>query len=317
MSNEAAIPVMSTDDPTDTAASLDQPLPTSSPTKQKNSQRRRPNGASTAPAIDLGPIPKKERKRPADQGRKPNDGTLSRNQQRNQESLNFIPRVSHPADMVEITLKSEYALRLFAQHYGRAQVSLYNVTSVLPVLMRQNGYSADSVLDVMEQLETLLNSRIDELRDKIDVELRRLKKLSDSNAAPPTETYSRPPQTIAVAGLSPQILEMLNVLQQFDLMVSYVHGLWVGRAFTIRQRETSINGFRNEIAVLIRSFMRIYQSARQILDQKGDIASVSNILSNHDSSDQSQLSEEDEHTARELVAPVAAGLGADGFHDED
>ena len=276
------------------------PAPARSGTKQRKKARaNQPRDRRPAMKFDSGS--ERPRQRPADQGRKNPDGSPSARAQARQALVDFTPRVSVPNDRGGTTIRSETAHRLFLGHYGRAQVSLYNLFYYLPIRLRQVGFDSDHALDVVDKIEGFVNANLAALHLRLDEELERIKKVASDNAVSKPVNWTREPIEVSLPVYSPQSTRLMDALPKFDEICAYYYGLWLAGESSVKQRETAINNYRNDIAREIRVLMKLYHDSKDYADRRDPALLVKMLTVSHDAELPTVLAPEDEAAARKAV----------------
>jgi len=245
--------------------------------------------------------PQRPRQRPADQGRKPSDGTQSGRAQAREDLVNFVPRVSVPSDHSSTTVRSETAHRLFVGHFGRAQVSLYNLFEYLPIRLRQVGFDADHALNVVASIEELVNANFKALHVRLDGELTRIRKVASDNAVSKPVNWTKEPIKVSLPQLTPQISVLIAALSKFDEICAYYYGIWLAGESSVRQRETAINNYRNDIAREIRVLMKLYHDSKDYADKRDPTVLTKMLSASNDADLPTALDAEDEQKAQSAV----------------
>lgn len=277
-------------------------LPPGGPPKRRKKKRVDPRQNDRKPMMSFkdgdGTKPPKARKRPADQGRARPDGTPSRREASRRAMLEWLPSASHPADPVTVHLRTEYTKRLFLDHFGRAQISLYNLVCLLPIKMREAGISVEKRDAFTDLLEIKLGDKLDDLESRLRKDIARSEHMLNNAGASAVSRYSGEGDLEATLGsLTPSIVSLLNLLPLLDTFISCVDGLWINRFLRNRQREETINNYRNEIAQLIRHYMHMYHESKRLLgDGTGNEMATVFIDAERD-----KLSPEDEELATSIL----------------
>lgn len=272
--------------------------------RRKSSKRRtnQPRDRRPAMTFDDASGQPRQRQRPGDQSRKPDGGSTSARAQARENMIGFMPRVSVPADMCEAVVRSETSHRLFVGHYGRAQVSLYNLFEWLPIRLRQVGFSEDESLEIVGLLEELVNRNLVGLHERLDAELERIKKVATDQAVRKPVNWTKEPISLQLPQLTPQIALLMDALPKFDEICAFYYGLWLAGGSSVKQREKAINHYRNDMAREIRVIMRLYYDSKEYADRR-DPSLLTRMLTQpvNDADLPVRLSDEDEVAARELV----------------
>ena len=264
--------------------------------KERLTPDQRARMRDSRPAIDLGI------QRPGDQGRKGADGESPSNRQIARDNmLNFKPIASHPADLHTVTLVTEYTQKLYFDHCGRAQISLYNLMHYLPIRMRILGLHDERGEDFLDKLEERLDARIEDIATRMKADLARAKTVLANNQLTAVATYSQPPKDCSLAKYTPQIVRLLSLLVLFDQYIAAIDGLYTNGYLRRRGRAEAINKYRNEIATMIRFFMRLYNDSKELLKQ-GESARLEHLLVERDENElPDRLDEAEEAEARRLT----------------
>lgn len=281
-------------------------------TKRKTTKRRPNQPRDRRPVMSFEDASQsRQRQRPNEQGRKPEPGMTSGRAQARENMIAFMPRVSVPADQCEAVVRSETSHRLFVGHYGRAQVSLYNLFEYLPIRLRQVGFSEDSSLEVVGSIEELVNRNLLALHGRLDAELERIKKVANDQAVRKPINWTKEPIALQLPQLTPQIGLLMDALPKFDEICAYYYGLWLAGGSSVKQREKAINHYRNDIAREIRVLMRLYHDSKEYANKR-DPSMLSKILTApvSDADLPVALDPEDEAQAQAQVAAFAAAADA-------
>lgn len=236
--------------------------------KKKNAGKHPRQQQDRRPPIDLGLTPR-PRQRPSDQGRRIPGVKTSREISR-EKSLEFLPIATHPAERVSVKAQTEYTKKLYLDHYGRAQISLYNLMVFLPIQMRQHGIPDEKVWAFQDALHLQMLERIRNVAKRISSETARAKKLASDNSVTAIRIYSKDALDASLPKLTTHIGALLNLLPVFDQYVALVDALLIEGYFLPSQRDRSVNGFRNEIVMLIRQFMHLYHESKRLCDKGAD-----------------------------------------------
>lgn len=257
-------------------------LPPGQPPKRRKQKRKDPRQQDRRPAMSFKDLESsdraaKPRKRPADQGRVREDGTPSRREASRQAMLEWMPNATHPAPLVTVHLRTEYTKRLFLDHFGRAQISLYNLVFLLRIKMREAGIADNKVNDFTDMLEDRMSQQLDDLAERMANDVKKARRMLINNQATEVSRYSGGGDLEAtLPALTPNIESLLNLLPVFDEFIGCVDGLWINRFLRTRQREETINSYRNEFAKLIRHYMHMYHESKRLLGEgkHGEMASI-------------------------------------------
>ena len=270
--------------------------------KRPKSGRGRLGPANRAPAMKFDGDGAAGRKKPSEQGRKAPDGAPSARAKAREDLLGFTPIASVPHDQSTATVVTEHAYGLFKRHYGRASVTLYNLFSYLPILLRQNGFSEEESLEIVGSLEVHINANLKKLTGVLESSVGEIRqKANEAGVARPGQ-WTRPARPLNLPIYAPQSVDFMQALTLFDELAAFHIGLWLARETSVKTRETNINFYRNLIAVEIRKLIRLYQGAKEY-SQKRDLSQFVKLMGPVSEADLPEmLSPEEEEQAAKLVA---------------
>ncbi len=293
-----------------------QQVPQPARTGRKKNKGKRPGGpGANRPALTFAGIegqsaPPRPKQRPSDQGRKSPDG-MSKHAARAKAMLEWMPPTSHPADVMTVTLNSEYTRRLFLREFGRAHISLFNIFETIPKRLRikhlDSAYGKH-----FDALETSINDELDQLSDKIGNDIQKAQRVLEAQNMTAVAHYSGDgPLEASLPRLTPQICMLLETLPLIDTFAAHVDALWVNRFLSSRQRHRTIDEYRSAVSRLIRKYMLLYQTMSRFL-REDELESLGAAFSSAtsalagvemDSDDVSgiKLSDEDEALASGMV----------------
>ncbi len=247
-----------------------QQVPQPARTGKKKNKGKRPGGpGASRPALSFAGIegqsaPPRPKQRPSDQGRKSPDG-MSKHAARAKAMLEWTPPTSHPADIMTVTLNSEYMRRLFLREFGRAHISLFNIFETIPKRLRIKHLD-DAYGKHFDALETAINGELDQLTEKIRNDIQKAQRVLQTQNVTAVAHYSgEGPLEASLPRLTPQIGMLLEILPLVDTFAAHVDALWVNRFLTSRQRHRTIDEYRNTLARLIRKYMLLYQTMSRFL----------------------------------------------------
>jgi len=253
-----------------------------------------------------------ERQKPSAQGQKPEPGAFSKRAQTHRNMLAFMPIANHPAELHDVVLVTEYTQKLFADHYGRAQISLYNLMTYLVITLRRMGLTDEKANDFVDSLEDAIDARICDLASRMKAELARVEKIARDNQLKPVQVRSGKLVRTTLPELTPQIVDFLGYLPVLDAYVCTLDVLWIQRLVKRRDRDELINKFRNEITSLARLTMRLYWESKR-LAQEGDLDKMTLSVVDKVVTEIIQLDPEEEAQAQAMTKTVSDHLAGNEF----
>lgn len=294
-----------------------QQVPQPARTGKKKNKGKRPGGpGASRPALSFAGIegqsaPPRPKQRPSDQGRKSPDG-VSMHAARAKAMLEWMPPTSHPADVMTVTLNSEYTRRLFLREFGRAHISLFNIFETIPKRLRikhlDGAYGKH-----FDALETSINDELDQLADKINNDILKAQRVLKAQEMSSVAHYSGDgPLEASLPRLTPQIGMLLELLPLVDTFAAHVDALWVNRFLSSRQRHKTIDEYRALITRLIRKYMLLYKAMSRFIREdeleslgaafsSATSAAVASVDADSDGDSGVVLSDEDEALASGMV----------------
>ncbi|MCG7871056.1 MAG: hypothetical protein JAZ11_03010 [Candidatus Thiodiazotropha lotti] len=124
---------------------------------------------------------------------------------------------SRPVIMQEATLASYQAQQVYKRSYGNTSRSFYMLTVVLRALAND---------DQAREVESVVDSSLDEMGERLTTEIQRLKKLCDDSGIEPTPNFNKP-QVVEVEIASPRAARYLGLIKQLDHVIGLTSLLWL------------------------------------------------------------------------------------------
>jgi len=209
----------------------------------------------------------------------------SRRTLRLEQLKRWKPSVSHPCLSRDLTLSSVYAQRLFSTTFFRAQIAVYGVTVMLPIICSQ---------DQCRQFDLNIETLLKDVHDKLIVETKQLEKIKADNGVSGALTYTAP--LAASVGLyTPEAGRFLALLIGFDRIATLADELWMCTTLTKDQRNTVIFKWRNILLRLSREINLIQVRAKGAINRH-----------------KAMLARNDERRMASLIDPSVMGDDEDG-----
>jgi hypothetical protein len=168
------------------------------------------------------------------------------------------PSVSHPCLHRDVKLFSVFAQRLFSMTFFRAQVAVYSVSVMLPIICTQQQ---------CEQFDKDLHKLLKDTQAKLTDEIARVRKVKEDNGVKGAITYTDP--LAAEVGLyTPEAGMFLGILQSFDVLATIVDELWMTTMWEKSQRNASIFMWRNVLLRLASEMNKLQIRARSAVSRQ-------------------------------------------------
>ena len=182
---------------------------------------------------------------------------ISRRTLRLERMKNWRPSVSHPCLSRDFTLSSVYAQRLFSMTFFRAQIAVYGVTVMLPIICSQEQCRQFDL-----NIENLLKDAI----TRLSVETKQLEKIKEDNGVSGAMTYTDPMET-SVGLYTPEAGRFLALLTGFDRIAILADELWMCTTLTKDQRNQVIFKWRNILLRISREINLIQVRAKAAISR--------------------------------------------------
>jgi hypothetical protein len=163
------------------------------------------------------------------------------------------PSVSHPALMVETTIRSVYAQRMLSITFFRAQMSVYQIGVMLPIFTSQ---------EMGNEFENLLGELMGKLKVDLKAEIDRMHQLRDNNGVDVSSIVYPDKEVQAVPLYTPEASTFLGMLQSFDEVLCTADALWLSGVWRRVQRENCINYWRGRMVTFAREINSLQLRAR-------------------------------------------------------
>lgn len=172
----------------------------------------------------------------------------------------FLPSASHPYTERAVPLNSSYAQKLFLGLFPRAQLTVYGIQVMLPIIGRDdNNDAVESIL--LKMLETQLTA--------IKNETARIHKLLRDNSTEVNLKYTDA-KTFTTNIYVPTANRMLSILEHYDRLNEAADAAWHAGLLTSTQRKTVSSSWRRAIAKLVREMHSIYMRSKAAARRDGE-----------------------------------------------
>lgn len=169
------------------------------------------------------------------------------------------PSVSHPCRPRDITLKSVFSQRLLGMNFYRAQIAVYTISVIMPIMASQADASA---------VEDILNDKLGKIRSDLDVEIGRLRKVCEDNAIDTEGMRYTDAIDEQVPIYTPEANAFLNLLLQFDVLAQLADILWMSTQWRQDQRNRCIHEWRSRLVNFAREINTLQIRGRMAIRRR-------------------------------------------------
>jgi len=173
------------------------------------------------------------------------------------------PSVSHPRLDRDVTLRSVFAQRMFTMTFYRAQVAVYGVSVMLPIICSP---------EQCHKFDQNLHKLLKDVHDKLANEVARLEKVKTDNGVRGAITYTAP-YADTVGLYTPEAGMFLALLVQFDRLAALADELWMCVQWTKDQRSQCIFTWRNVLLRLAREMNQLQVRAKGAIRRHREMVS--------------------------------------------
>jgi|AntRauTorcE11898_2_1112593.scaffolds.fasta_scaffold06330_1 hypothetical protein len=135
--------------------------------------------------------------------------------------------ISRPSLSQTVTLNTPCAQRVYNRVFSEVVRNLYSLGVITHVLSND-----DSTAD---ELNEIVKSRFDSLKEKLDDEVKRLNTVRDDAGVTAIPGYTEP-QSIENDVTSPMAFHFINLLQTLDKVVTLLDSLWLTEEIDVKQK---------------------------------------------------------------------------------
>ena len=135
--------------------------------------------------------------------------------------------ISRPTLSQTVTLNTPCAQRVFNRVYAEVSRNLYSLGVVTHVLSADESFAED--------LNKVVKERFDELKEKLDDEIKRLDTVRDAAGVTAVPAYTEP-QSIENDVSTPMTFHFIRLLQTLDKIVILLDSLWLTEEIDVKQK---------------------------------------------------------------------------------
>ena len=135
--------------------------------------------------------------------------------------------ISRPSLSQTVTLNTPCAQRVYNRVFAEVARNLYSLGVITHVL------SDDDT--IAEELDGIVKSRFDSLKEKLDDEVKRLNTVRDDAGVTAIPRYTEP-QSIENDVTSPMAFHFISLLQTLDKVVTLLDSLWLTEEIDVKQK---------------------------------------------------------------------------------
>lgn len=126
-----------------------------------------------------------------------------------------------------VTLNTLCAQRVFNRVYAEVSRNLYSLGVVTHVMSGDESFAED--------LNNVVKDRFDELKGKLDDEVKRLETVWDDAGLTELPVYTEP-QSVSNDVTTPMTFHFIRLLQTLDKVVTLLDGLWLTEEIDVKQK---------------------------------------------------------------------------------